>query len=53
MKSIERRARENSTGTAGSTDRGRGRNFMSDRPLVWAFIATYPAILFCAVSLRQ
>ena len=50
MKSIERRARENATDAAGRTDRGRGRNFMSERPLVWSFIATLGVLLGLALA---
>lgn len=52
MKSIERRARENATGTTGAADggRGRGRNFMSERPLVWSFIATLGVLLGLALA---
>lgn len=52
MKSIERRARENATGTTGANDggRGRGRNFMSERPLVWSFIATIGVLLGLALA---
>jgi len=52
VKSIERRARENATGSAGDTDRGRGRgrNFMSERPLVWSFIATLGVLLGLALA---
>ena len=52
MKSIERRAREHATGTGGGPDggRGRGRNFMSERPLVWSFIATLGVLLGLALA---
>jgi predicted PurR-regulated permease PerM len=50
VKSIERRARENVTGTADSTGRARGRNFMSERPLVWSFIATLGVLLGLALA---
>lgn len=54
MKSIERRARENAAGTTGVADggrgRGRGRSFMSERPLVWSFIATLGVLLGLALA---
>jgi len=52
VKSIERRAREHAAGTGGGPDggRGRGRNFMSERPLVWSFIATLGVLLGLALA---
>ena len=52
MKSIERRARENATdaNAPGRDHRGRGRNFMSERPLVWSFIATLGVLLGLALA---
>jgi predicted PurR-regulated permease PerM len=47
VKSIERRARDQSTGTTG---RERGPNVMSNRPLVWAFIATLGVLLGLALA---
>jgi predicted PurR-regulated permease PerM len=52
VKSIERRAREHATGMRGGPDRGRGRgrNFMSDRTLVWSFNATLGVLLGLALA---
>lgn len=47
MKSIERRARDQSTGPTG---RERAANMMANRPLVWAFIATIGVLLGLALA---
>lgn len=47
MKTIERRARENATGTS---VRERSVNLMTNHPLVWAFIATLGVLLGLALA---
>jgi predicted PurR-regulated permease PerM len=47
VKTIERRARENATGTS---VRERSANLMANHPLVWAFIATLGVLLGLALA---